>query len=69
MSKDDEAPYQPPLLHGEDRPILYLADGTPLRRKIGFAMSQTGFTNPSLSDRTKKTIKHPISPKKGGKCK
>jgi hypothetical protein len=30
-------------------------------------MAQTSFTNPSLSDRVKKTIKHPISPKKGGK--
>jgi hypothetical protein len=30
-------------------------------------VAQTSFTNPSLSDRVKKTIKHPISPKKGGK--
>jgi hypothetical protein len=28
-------------------------------------MAQTSFTNPSLSDRVKKTIKPPITPKKG----
>jgi hypothetical protein len=28
---------------------------------------QTSQTFPALSDRTKKTIKHPISPKKGNK--
>ena len=28
-------------------------------------MAQTSFTNPSLSDRVKKTVKHPITPKKG----
>jgi hypothetical protein len=32
-------------------------------------MTQTSGTFPALSDRTKKTIKHPITPKKGGKCK
>lgn len=30
-------------------------------------MTQTTSTFPALSDRTKKTIKHPITPKKGGK--
>jgi len=28
-------------------------------------MAQTSGTFPALSDRTKKTIKHPITPKKG----
>ena len=30
-------------------------------------MTQTTSTFPALSDRTKKTIRHPITPKKGGK--
>ena len=33
-----------------------------------FFMPQNSQTFPALSDRTKKTIKHPIKPK-GGKCK
>ena len=28
-------------------------------------MAQTSFSNPSLSDRVKKTVKHPIRIKKG----
>lgn len=34
-------------VHSEDRPLLYRADGTPLKRQIGFAM-QTRGTNPAL---------------------
>jgi hypothetical protein len=53
MAQDDEAPYHPPLLHCEDRPLLYAADGTPLKRRIGFAM-QTTQTFPQTTTRTPK---------------
>ena len=42
------------------RRVLYRADGTPLMRPIGFAMSQTSGTFPQLKDNT---IRRP--PKKG----
>ena len=44
----------------DGRHILYAADGTPLKRQIGFAMQTTG-TNPPLSDNTARR------PPKGGK--
>ena len=50
-------PHAPPLLHCENKPLLYLANGTPMKRPIGFAM-QTSGTFPELTKRV---------PKKGGK--
>ena len=44
-------------------PVLYRADGTPLKRQIGFCMQSSG-TFPGLSDGTG-TKRKP--PKKGGK--
>ena len=53
MAQDDEAPYHPPSIHSEDKPLLYTADGTPLKRRIGFAMQTTG-TFPELTKRSPK---------------
>lgn len=39
----------------EPAPLLYAADGLPMRRQIGFRM-QTSGTAPGLSDGVKKTI-------------
>jgi len=61
MASDDGIP--PPATFTVDdyhRPVLYSPDGTPLRRQIGFAMSQTSGTFPALTT-GKKT--------KGGKKK
>lgn len=54
MPSQDEIP-PPSTFTVEDfsKPVLYLADGTPLRRQIGFAMQTTG-TCPPLSDNTKR---------------
>ncbi len=46
------------------RPVLYLADGTPLKRQIGFHMSQTSGTFPQLKDNTLRKPK-PKGGKKG----
>ena len=43
------------------RPLLYRADGTPLKRQIGFAMSQTGGALPQVQSGKKSGTK------KGGK--
>ena len=48
----------------ERKAVLYLANGRPLVRRAGFAMSQPSSVNPSLGDRVKKTVKHPIRIKK-----
>lgn len=55
----------------EEKVILFKADGTPLKRQIGFAMQTTG-TFPQLASNTKYgkgkgSAKTPKS-KSGGKC-
>lgn len=37
-----------------ERPLLYQADGTPLKRQIGFNMTQTAGTFPQLTQGGKK---------------
>jgi len=44
------------------KPLLYRADGTPLRRQIGFAMSQTSGTFPQVKS---KGTRIGTKPKKG----
>jgi len=51
------------IVDGE-RPVLYRADGTPLKRQIGFAMTQTTGTFPQL---TKPGARITGKPKKGKK--
>ena len=43
-----------PIVESEHRPVLYRPDGTPLRRQIGFGMTQTSGTFPELTKRTPK---------------
>lgn len=50
---DAQIPYERPLMHAEDKPLLYRADGTPLRRPIGFNV-QTSKTFPELASGGKK---------------
>lgn len=62
MSRNDDLVDPPNSYTVPDaRPILYQADGTPLKRQIGFAMQTTG-TCPPLSDTTSRK-----GPKKGPK--
>lgn len=62
MAKNDDLIDPPNNFVVEDfhKPLLYTADGTPLRRQIGFAMAQTSGTCPPLSDNVSKR-----KPKKG----
>lgn len=39
---DERIDYERPYIHCEDRPVLYRADGTPLKRQIGFVMQTSG---------------------------
>lgn len=50
---DERVEYERPMLHSEERPVLYRPDGTPLRRQIGFAV-QTSKTFPELAGGKKK---------------
>lgn len=50
--------------YSEDRPLLYAADGTPLKRQIGFAMQTTG-TNPPLHQGGKTIRTKPKGKRKG----
>ncbi len=59
MSDEEIINPERPTLYAKDGPLLYLADGTPLRRQMGFGM-QTSQTFPALNKRP---------PKKGGKKK
>ena len=58
---DDDIIYERPLMHSADKPLLYRADGMPLKRQIGFVMVQTSKTFPELAGGGGK--------KKGGKKK
>lgn len=51
MSDDERIDYERPLLYEERKPLLYLANGTPLKRQMGFHMQTTG-TNPPLHSNT-----------------
>lgn len=47
--EDERIEYERPMLHQEDKPLLYDAGGIPLRRRIGFAPMQTSQTYPELN--------------------
>lgn len=51
---DDRVVPEPPRLWDAE-PILFRSDGQPLKRQIGFAMTQTSGTFPALSDNVKKS--------------
>jgi len=56
MSDDDGVRYPAdPTVDHRYRPVLYRADGQPLRRQIGFAMVQTSSTFPELSKTKRKS--------------
>lgn len=48
MSDEEIINPERPTLYAKDGPLLYLADGTPLRRQMGFSM-QTSQTFPQLN--------------------
>ena len=50
---DDEIQYERPTLHSELKTVLYLPNGTALRRPIGFGL-QTTSTFPELTKTGKK---------------
>lgn len=50
---DERIEYIRPVFHVEPKPLLYRADGTPLRRPVGYAI-QTSQTFPELTKRTPK---------------
>lgn len=52
MARNDDTIDPPHTFMVEDhhKPVLWLPDGTPLRRQIGFRAMQTTGTNPPLSD-------------------
>lgn len=56
MARNDDTIAPPHTFTVEDRnrPLLYQADGTPLRRQIGFAMTQTSGVFPALTKGGKK---------------
>ena len=52
---DDRIEYErPSVFNAEHRAVLYRSDGTPLRRQIGFAMTQRSSTFPELTKPGKK---------------
>lgn len=69
MSQHDDI-VDPPdsYMVGAERTVLYQADGTPLKRQIGFGMTQTGGTFPQLTKGGKKIGGATSKPPKKGAC-
>ena len=68
MASDDIV--QPPAtftVEDVGRPVLYLPDGTPLRRQIGFAMQTTGTFPETGGNTSYGKGKGGKTPKSGGK--
>ena len=59
MARNDDIIDPPHTFTVEDQntPLLWLPDGTPLRRQIGFRAMQTTGANPPLSDNTSRKPK------------